>query len=69
MKIFNASETEFLKSEFFETIHATWKEQKTIYEYIEMIFDLEKSKQDILKKQEYKENPNRFQHLIKNIEM
>ncbi len=69
MKMFNSSESEFLKSEFFETIHSTWKEQKTVYEYIEMIFDLEKSKKDILKKQEYKENPTRFQHLIKNIEM
>lgn len=69
MDLFENYEAENLKSEFFETIHSTWKGQKTVYEYIEMIFDLEKSKKEILKKDEYFKNPSRYEDILKNIEI
>lgn len=68
-KIINKEELENLKSEFFETIHTTWREQKTIYEYIEMLFELEKSRKDTIRKKEYKESPEKFKNFLKNIEM
>lgn len=68
-KIFKEDELNNLKSEFFETIHTTWSEQKTVYQYIEMLFSLEKSKKDLLKRSEYIKNPAKFETFIKNIEI
>ncbi|MDD4151294.1 MAG: hypothetical protein PHR68_01650 [Candidatus Gracilibacteria bacterium] len=68
-KIFKEDELNNLKSEFFETIHTTGSEQKTVYQYIEMLFSLEKSKKDLLKRSEYIKNPAKFETFIKNIEI
>lgn len=69
MNIFNVHELVNLKSEFFETIHTTWTKQLSVYQYIEMIFDLDKSKKSILKQEWYANNPQRYEWVLKNIEM